>query len=216
LKHGFGDEAGDVGWATGSSRHLVVAIVVTHDPQHLRRIVARIRQGLDKKLKQVPELKAHHTPEHVIARLLRKVAEQDVEIVAVVWRKASSASSTDPEEGYRQVCRLAVEHCLKRYPQLSLTLDKRYTDARLRDRLVEAITDGIGPQAVLVLQQVESRQEQALQVADAVAWSLFQKYERGDEMCYDILRSHIVIEDVVEKTKNWPSLGADSHRSTTE
>jgi hypothetical protein len=111
---------------------------------------------------------------------------------------------------------MAVAHCLKRYPQLSLTLDKRYTDPRLRDHLVEAITDGIGPQAVLVLQQVESRQEQALQVADAVAWSLLQKYERGNETCYDILRDHIVVEEIVGKTKNWPSLGADSHRSETE
>jgi len=178
--------------------------------------VARIRQGLDKKLRQIPELKAYHTPKHVIARLLHKVAEQDIEIVAVVWRKLGLVSPSDPEEGYRQVCRTAVEHCLKRYPQLSLTLDRRYTDPRLRDRLVETITEGIGPQAVLVLQQVESRQEQALQVADAVAWSLFQKYERGDETCYDILYSHVVVEDVIEKTKNWPSLGADSHRSETE
>jgi len=216
LKHGFGDEAGDVGWAKGSSRHLVVAIVLTHEPQQLRRSVARIRQGLDKKLKQIPELKAYHTPEHVVARLLRKVVEQNVDIVAVVWRKTDAAAPLDPEEGYRQICRMAVKHCLERYPQLSLTLDKRYTDPRLRDRLVETITDGIGPQATLVFQQIESRQEQALQVADAVAWSLLQKYERGNETCYNILRDHIVIEDVVRKTKNWLSLEADSHRSETE
>lgn len=36
LKHGFGDEAGDVGWVRGSSRHLVVAIVLTQEPQQLR------------------------------------------------------------------------------------------------------------------------------------------------------------------------------------
>lgn len=95
-------------------------------------------------------------------------------------------------------------------------MDKRYTDPRLRDRLVETLTDGIGPQVVLVFQQIESRQEQALQVADAVAWSLFQKHEHGNETCYDILRDHIVVEDVVDKTKNWLSLGADSHRSKTE
>lgn len=216
MKHGFADESGDVGRAKGSTRHLVIAVVLTSDPQQLRRIVAQVRKRLGKKLKHVPELKAYHTPEDVIERMLRKVTEQDVEIVAVVWRKDSRIGPTDLEEGYRQVCRLVVERCVERYPQLSLTLDKRYTDPRLRDRLVEAITNGIGPQTVLVLQQSESRQEKALQVADAVAWSIFQKYERDNEAFYAILCERLVYEEVVQETKNWLSLGADSHRSETE
>lgn len=164
----------------------------------------------------IPELKAFHTPDIVIERLLRKLVQQDVEIVAVVWRKDSLIHPTDHEEGYRQVCRLAIERCLERYPQLSLTLDKRYTDPWLRDRLIEVITSGISPQAVLVLQQAESRQEKALQIADAVAWSIFQKYERGNETFYAILGERLIHEEVVQETKNWLSLGADSHRSITE
>lgn len=95
-------------------------------------------------------------------------------------------------------------------------LDKRYTNPRLRDRLIETITGGIGPSTVLVLQQSESRQEKALQVADAVAWSIFQKYERGDMTLYDIVHEKIVLEEVVGQIKNWLTLGADSHRSEAE
>ncbi len=216
MKHGFGDEAGDVGWVEGSARHLVVAIVLTDNPHYLRRIVAHIRKGMGKKLKQMPELKAYHTPKSVVSQLLHKMAEQDVEIVAVVWKKTEAARSVDLEDGYRHVCALAVKRCVERYPHLSLVLDKRYTNPRLRDLLIATITSGIGPSSVVVLQQVESRQEKALQVADAVVWSIFQKYERGDEMLYDIVRERIVFEEVVEETKNWLSLGADSHRSETE
>ena len=43
----------------------------------------------------------------------------NVDIVAVVWRKTDAAAPLDPEEGYRQICRMAVKHCLERYPQLS-------------------------------------------------------------------------------------------------
>jgi hypothetical protein len=39
--------------------------------------------------------------------------------------------------------------------------------------------------------------------------------EAGDTL-YDIFREKIVFEEVWEETKNWLSLGADSHRSTTE
>lgn len=216
MKHGFGDEAGDVGRAEGSTAHLVVGIVLTDHPQQLRRTVARIRKGMRKKLKQIPELKAYHTPKSVVSRLLRRVAEQEVEIVAAVWKKKETTNLADPEDGYRHVCSLAVKRCVERYPQLSLVLDERYTNPRLRDRLVETITRSIGPQAALVLQRSESRREKALQVADAVAWSIFQKYERGDETLYTILREKIVLEEVIEETKNWLSLGADSHRSKAE
>ena len=171
---------------------------------------------MGKKLKQMPELKAYHTPKSVVSQLLHKMAEQDVEIVAVVWKKTETARSVDLEDGYRHVCALAVKRCVERYPHLSLVLDKRYTNPRLRDLLIATITSGIGASAVVVLQQSESRQEKALQVADAVAWSIFQKYERGDEMLYDIVRERIGLEEVVEETRNWLSLGADSHRSETE
>ena len=199
MKHGFGDEAGDVGWGERSSRYLVVAIVLTDDPQRLRRTAARIRKGLRKKLKQIPELKAYHTPKSVVTRLLRKVAGQDVEIVAVVWRKEEGTKPGDPEEGYRHLCALAVRRCVERYPHLSLVLDRRYTNPGLRDSLVRKITGNIGSSTVVVLQQSESRREKALQVADAVAWGIFQKYERGDETFYEIVREKIVVEEVVEK-----------------
>ena len=216
MKFGFGDEAGDTGGAHGSSNYLVVGIVLTDDPQHLRRIIPRVRKGLNKKLKQVPEFKAYHTPRAVLTRLLRKVDEQDVEIIVVVWRKTETTRLADPEDGYRRLCALAVRRCLERHSRLSLVLDKRYTNPKLRDLLAAAILDDIEPQAALVLQQHESHDEQALQVADAVTWAIFQKYERGDETLYNIFREKVVFEEVWEETKNWLSLGADTHRSTTE
>ena len=37
-----------------------------------------------------------------------------------------------------------------------------------------------------------------IKAADAVAWSLFQKYERNDSRFYDVIVSKIVIENVVD------------------
>jgi hypothetical protein len=212
MKYGFGDEAGDVGSTDGSSHHLVVCILLTDDPQTLRRIVAHTRKGMGKKLKQAPELKAYHTPRIVLSRLLHKLAEHNVEIVTAVWKKQDVANLIEAEDGYRTLLAMAIRRCAERYPHLSLVLDKRYTNPRLRDRLISAVIDGIEPSTVLVLEQSESQREKALQLVDAVAWSIFQKYERGDTTLYDILRGKIVVEEVVEEIKNWLSLGADSHR----
>lgn len=58
----FGDETGDVGQAPGSSRYLIVAIVLTRDPRSLRKAVVKTRKHLRKKLRSIPELKAKRTP----------------------------------------------------------------------------------------------------------------------------------------------------------
>ncbi len=47
-------------------------------------------------------------------------------------------------------------------------------------------------------------------------WSIFQKYERGNETFCAILGERLIHEEIVQETKNWLSLGADSHRSMTE
>lgn len=199
MKHGFLDEAGDVGWSKGSSSYLIVAVVISNAHQ-LRRAVARTRKSLDKRLKDLPELKAWHTPKKVVAKLLGYVAALDVEIVAVILDKGAAKRPADPEDWYRQVCAQAVRRCLERYPVFSLAVDKRYTNPRLRDRLVVAlINNAPAVSPVLVIEHADSARERAIQAADAVAWSLFQKYERGDEELYEIIRERIVVEEVLEK-----------------
>ncbi len=56
------DEAGDTGTSPHSSRYLVVAGIVGSDLMPLRRAVMRTRKSLGKKLRDIPELKAWHTP----------------------------------------------------------------------------------------------------------------------------------------------------------
>ena len=69
----------------------------------------------------------------------------------------------------------------------------------MRDRLVQAITEKLEAPAVLVIEHSDSAKENALQAADAVVWSLFQKYERGDEELYEIIKGKIVVEEVLRE-----------------
>jgi hypothetical protein len=36
-----------------------------------------------------------------------------------------------------------------------------------------------------------------LQVADAIAWAFFQKYERGDSRFYNAIAPQVILEEVV-------------------
>ncbi len=80
-----------------------------------------------------------------------------------------------------------------------MIVDKRYTNQRLRDRLVEALVESAADlPGNMVCEYAASEQERAIQVADAVVWAIFQKYERGDETFYQIIRDKIIVEEVLE------------------
>lgn len=71
-------------------------------------------------------------------------------------------------------------------------MDNRYTKAALRDKLTQQIaTQSQRSDTLLSFVYADSRRERALQVADVVAWSFFQKYERGEESFYDLIQHRI-------------------------
>ena len=201
----FADETGDVGRALGSSRYLIVAVVLTRNPRSLRKTVTKTRKHLRKKLRNVPELKAWHTPKKVVARFLRYIAELDVEIVAVVLDKHTASARPDSEDWYRLACAEAVRHCVERYAWLKLAVDRRYTNETLRDKLEQSIFVGAASTSerttvgLIRIEQLDSVQEKGIQAADAVVWSLGQKYERGDDELYNIIKDKIIVEEVLKE-----------------
>ncbi len=201
----FADETGDVGRAPGSSRYLIVAIVLTRNPWPLRKAVTKTRKHLRKKLRNVPELKAWHTPKKVVARLLRYIAELDVEIVAVVLDKHTASVHPESEDRYRLTCAEAVWHCVERYTWLKLAIDRRYTNEILRDKLEQSIFVRAASASerttvgLIRIEHLDSTQEKGIQAADAVVWSLGQKYERGDDELYNIIKDKIIVEEVLRE-----------------
>ncbi len=86
-----------------------------------------------------------------------------------------------------------------RWPDMALTLDKRYTKAGLRDHLETSIRQGLvdTPQGAVLIRQEDSRTHKELQAVDMVAWALFQKYERGEDRFYRLIAERIVSEQVI-------------------
>lgn len=198
MKYGVLDEAGDTGSGSASSDHILVAVVLVGRMEHLHRAVSRTRRRLRKKKQDLPEFKAFKTDSRIVRRLLEHVAATECEIVSIIADKRSHAPGDDPEQLYRDLCARAAKRCLERHSQVSVVIDKRYTNPKLRARQNEAILEATTtlPRAFLVVEHLDSQQESALQAADAVAWALFQEYERGDESFYRLVEAQIVVEEV--------------------
>lgn len=194
------DETGDTGVGPGSSRFLVVAGVVCSNLEPLRKAATRTRKSLGKELRNIPELKAWHTPRPITVRFLTRLAVLDVEICAAILDKHSARRPDNTEDWYRQVYAQVVQQTVARHTLVTVTMDKRYTKPSLRDKLVQFIVLAAQrPGTTLSFVYADSQQEKALQAADAVAWSVFQKYEHEDDTFYRLIESKIVSEVLLLK-----------------
>lgn len=205
LHYAFIDESGTAG-AENGTHFLVVAILSTNQP---RSIELPVRRALKKygRFLNSGELKASRLKETANLRMLREIAEQDVQIIAVIIDQNEIPEPPDnSEEIYRTAMTRAIHYLVETYPRVQIVLDRRYTNENLRDELEKHIREGIQDlqHTVVLIRQENSFIRKELQATDAVAWAFFQKYERNDVRFYNIIESKIMIEDVV-KEKNWKS-----------
>ncbi len=192
MRYGFLDEAGDVGYGAGASGKFIVVVIVVGHPERLRKAVTKIRKALRKGLRDIPEMKAALGDPRLTQKLLTRAAEIGFEGVAMVINKGFFPRPQDSEDLYRYACVRAVREALERFGPLTVTLDKRDKTEERRRRLNQAINASVEDlDTPLNLQHVESHRERVLQVADAVAWALFQKHERGDETFWQIIRGNV-------------------------
>ena len=200
MRYGFLDESGDVDPFSGT-RFLVVAALSTAAPRPIELHIKRAR----KRLRERPasgEMKATHSREAIIERVLRAIAQEDVRIIAVIVDKQSIMKAPEnPEAIYQAAVIRAVRHCVERWPRFDLYLDKRYTKKALRYRLEEVIREALVgvPQEVVLIRQEDSLTRKELQAVDFVAWSLFQKYERGEDRFYRIIEDKVLVEELVKR-----------------
>lgn len=201
VQYAYLDESGDVAPFSGS-RFLVVAVLVTETPRPIELHVKRARQSLGRRTPS-EELKATWSEPQVVERLLSSIAQEDVQVVAVVVdKRAIVRPPADAEDIYRTAVAQAVRHCLARWPQSHLYLDKRYTNPKLRQALERAVSKALVPDAHtrLLIWHEDSRDQLCLQAVDSVAWAIARKYEWGDGRAYTQIADRILVEEVFAET----------------
>lgn len=200
MRYGFLDESGNVDPFSGSS-YLVVAVLVVKNPRPIELHIKRMRKSLRRKAKS-DELKASDLETRVTERLLQTIANEEIEIVAtIIDKQVILRPPKASEDIYREAVTRAIRHCVQRYPQMELWLDRRYTKSALRDQLERAIRAGIADitQQVVLLRQEDSRKQKGLQAVDHIAWAIYQKYEQENDYFWRLIQSRIMVEEVVKK-----------------
>ncbi len=189
---GYLDESGDVGLTTVSGRFLVVALIVTPQPEKLRRAISKTRKSLGKHLQNLPEFKAADSDIRVTQKLLDHAVKIGFGAMVGVVDKTKQNYRDDLEDLYRIACARIVEEALMKFGALTVTFDRRYTKPTLRDQLEQVIglqVENLG--RTLIIRHEDSRRERILQIADAVAWAIVQRYEKEDNRFWESIRNHV-------------------------
>jgi len=203
MHYAFLDESGTVG-VPGGTHFLIVAILNAVHPRDVELPVRRALKKYGPSLSR-GEIKASDFEEKAIARLLEAIAREDVSILTtIVDQSVIIRPPPEMEEIYRQAVARTVYHLVERWPRIHICLDRRYTNERQRFALETEIREAIQdlPQKVVLIRQEDSINRKELQAVDAVAWALFQKYERDNSQFYDIISSKVVLEEVISE-KDW-------------
>ena len=196
---------------TSPEDYLLVAVVVTlkAGDKKLTKIPKRVRQKLlGKKLQQLPKLKFSNSDEKTRLRMLQMIADEDVEIFALVIDKGGRRINDSPlNNGI--VLGNAAAMVLEKKPHVSLTPDKKFTNPNETARYLETATKVIAdkvPAGVLLLKEpVESRRESLIQLADFVVGAVNHKYNRENERYFKIIEKKVVSE----KQVRWVDIKAD-------
>ncbi len=200
MHYAYLDESGTVAPFQAKDCCLVIAVVAGNleTIQKITRLVRKLRRSI----RRPPgaELKAADATPKQRNKLLTKLCQEDIAIIAVVLDKRTAYKApADTEDWYREMVGRAAWHCATTWPELQLVLDKRYTKPALREKLETAIQAATqGTSCHLTIAQRESYSEPVLQAVDYIAWAIAGKYMADDPAYYELIREKIVIEERIE------------------
>lgn len=195
FKYVFVDESGDLG--EHGSKCFVIACLSTLDPKPIERIIKKVRERkIEKRFRDVPELKANSSSPEIRRGVLSRLATCDCEINIVVIDKQSIKSYLYDVKNklYNYIFGLLIDDMSLSETSLEIIIDKRDSNRLLRDDLDQylygKLAKTLNPSKIKI-NHVESHHSKALQVTDFVAWSVNRKHSFDDDSYYKIIESKI-------------------------
>ena len=202
----YADESGCLGFdfsKSGTKNHLLITFLMLKDCRLITSLVKKVVRTLPKKTlrKKSSYLHANYEKPITIKRLLRGLANNDVEIATMRLDKRKILVSGNPNELYSSIFvalinRLYTDGVLKKSDNIKFVASRRNTSKKLDDDFSASIDHGT-KDINFDHSIMAPSEDKCLQAVDFVSWALWQKYENGDESYSDIISDKIIKEYVM-------------------
>lgn len=190
LYYGFLDESGILEKKARGGGYFIVSVVVVANPVEIKNVMKIARRKARGKFKTHAVFHASKESEGFIKLVLTELVKKKVEIVIGAWDKRRK-KGIEKNELYRKLIGQTVRLTFKLYPKLNLVIHKRYTNPKLQVKLHDSIVKSLKKSGFIAISQQDERQRKELELADAVAWAVFQKYNRKKTEFYEIIKKKI-------------------------
>lgn len=190
LYYGFLDESG--AW---ESRIFIIAVIIIGNPNAIKNVMKSARQKAKGKFRAKSIFKASRSNPAFIKRILTELAKRSIDIMIGVWDKKRINSKSSKNEIYAKLLAQIINLALEKYPRLDLVIHKRYTLPRIQNQVRQIINQRVKSGNFLSVDQKTEVECRELELADAVAWAVYQKYNNRKIESYAIIKNKIIKEN---------------------
>ena len=193
----FLDESGTFSFGKGSSKCFVVACVVTKDVRGVERVARKVFRGLlkkEKKKRKGAMLHAHKETDRIRMQFLKLFAahkQSRASALIIEKEKVPERLRGEVHFFYNHCVEQLLSAVIEKYKctDVALIASRRETKKYLKQMFSEHIQRGIQKQHNIPVRVeiIPPSVDWSLQVADFIAWAVFQKYEKGDARYCDAL-----------------------------
>ncbi len=194
LYYGLLDEAGILEKKVDEGSHFIISAIIVGDLSELKRVMKFAKRKAQGKFKTHSIFKASKEDNGFVKIVLRELSKKDIAIIIGVWDKKDKPN-LDKNIIYAKLIGQTVKKSLQVYPRLSLILHKRYTSPELRNKMNKIINETVETGQFLAIEHRSEIEQRELELADAVAWAVYQKYSNKNLEFYNIIEGKIKQEN---------------------
>jgi hypothetical protein len=206
----FLDESGDLGFnfkKKGTSRIFVITFLfIDGSKRVLEKIVSSTHTELSKKIKRrIGVLHATNEKPVTRQRLLKRLAEKENCTIMTVYlnkKKVFTKLQDEKQVLYNYVTNILLDRIYTRKvvpidQEIELIASRRETNKFFNENFKGYLCKKVkGNHKGKIKVSIKTpSEEKSLQAVDFVSWSIFRKYEKGDDSYYNIIKKRIIEEN---------------------
>ncbi len=208
----FLDESGDLGFDFNKKRttkYFVVTVLFVDQKRPIEKLVRKVHAGLRKKHRiRTSTLHAAKEESVNILRFCRGLAGKNCKVMTIYLDKSKVFTDLQNEKHvlYNYIVNILLDRIMNRRliskkENIILVASKRETNKFLNqnfhDYIRRQLKSNHGTEIAVEIKT--PAEEKCLQAVDIASWSIFRKYEYGDDSYYQILKQIIIEENILYK-----------------
>ena len=198
MKYIYIDESGDLGEGYSGSKYFVIAAIIVDNPKNINRIIKWAKNKYNPIVGRDLEIKGNKTNRNVIKKILKKINNVDYEVFAIYLDKQNLYTIPyfyNHNSLYDTLASKLAEKIIINSPT-DIIVDKSKSKQEEILNFNEKFSSSLNNtnNFLININHFNSLNYKGLQIADLIAWSIFQSLEHDNSEFIDLINNKNIFE----------------------